>query len=230
MLDDVTKVRWHDPVGWAVRASGRSWWQAHYAGGRVINEWDTPPGAPKHPLPDATAWRQTRWEDVPKRGMTKLVLFCPNGMAAVCETSNPEGRLIQFKNSYLAVGFGMPSERQWLAQVIGNVADDGTCLCWAWERAPHAYRRHPYMEDARCVTCGLLSGDCSGRDLALVTGEHLVETVPDPAWPERVERTRITDTKLVGRQHPLVKWADNVFNMRYRNVGALFHDVQGLRL
>ena len=118
-----------------IRHSGRSWWQARYSSGEILNEWDTL--TDKVRLPTGTG-RSSRWEEVPKGGMIGLRLLCSNGMAGELEA--PEGHLFfQLKAGGMDVGIGFTGgvtdvKRFCDAHIIGVVEDDeGNCLCRAWE-------------------------------------------------------------------------------------------------
>lgn len=119
-------------IGRMICHSGRSWWQAEYAGGKILSEWGTQRGI-SLPLrsrkPDSS-----RWEDIPKAGMIRLTLFAPNGKAAVL--CAPEGhKFFQLKVGSLRIGRGA-SSRICEAQIIGVVEDgNGNCQCHAWETA-----------------------------------------------------------------------------------------------
>ena len=105
-----------------IKSSHRSWWQARYAGGRVISEWST---LTSHDL------GQTHWELIPKKDMIGLRILCPNGM--VGELGAPEGyRFFQLKAGGVDIG---PGGGHYIdAHIIGVVTDrDGRCLCRAWD-------------------------------------------------------------------------------------------------
>lgn len=118
-----------------IRRSGRSWWQARYSSGKILNEWDTL--TDKVRLPTG-AGRSSRWEEAPKEGMVGLRLLCPNGVAGELEA--PEGhRFFQLKAGGMDVGMGFTGgvagvKRFCDAHIIGVVEDgEGNCLCRAWE-------------------------------------------------------------------------------------------------
>lgn len=143
-----------------VRRSGHPWWQCSYSSGKVINEWDTLPA--KLPVGDG---RSSRWESVPKNGMVRLKLLCPDGTVGELETSE-NYKFFQLKVGRFEVGFNF-SRRCCDAYMIGVITDtDGTCFCKAWE----------------------------------------------------------------SQNKKLIEFSDNIFNMRYRNIGRLSTDVQGLKL
>ena len=117
-----------------IRMSGRSWWEARYADGHTVAEWDTL--TTKLRLPFLSS-KTSRWEEVPKKGMVDLKLFCPNGMCG--GLSAPEGhKFFQLKTGSVGVkihggnGGGVSHEQE--AHIIGVVKDaEGNCLCRAWE-------------------------------------------------------------------------------------------------
>ncbi len=121
-----------------VKASGRSWWQARYSDGRILNEWDTLTGPDLSPCGEQVT---SRWEEVPKDKMIGLRLLCPDGMAY--ELAAPEGnKFFQLKlavsmAAVLESPIGTPTEnpnRFILAHLIGVVKDaEGNCLCRAWD-------------------------------------------------------------------------------------------------
>lgn len=114
-----------------IRRSGRSWWQARYSDGRVLNEWDTLLN--EKPLPVGIG-ASSRWEEVPKDHMIGLRLLCPNGRAGELMTPH-EHKFFQLKAGGLDVGMGGARGGHYQdAHIIGVVKDqDGTCLCKAWE-------------------------------------------------------------------------------------------------
>ena len=205
-----------------IRASGRAWWQARYSDDKVLNEWDTIPGkvvyrngrkvnlAPLFPVPGGN---NSRWEEVPKKGMVGLRLLCPNGMAAELEA--PEGfRLFQFKVTYFDIlmfggGFGSGgSLRTQTAHVIGVVQDaDGNCLCRAWEIAPQSK-----MEL---------------QALQLRLADYMVGN-------QKNNEEVITRLNLQIAQHRyfwhLIRFEDNINDMKFEHMGKLKLDVQGLRV
>lgn len=118
-----------DKIAAMIRASGRSWWQAHYSDGRVLSEWDTLQGKELRPAGNGAS---SRWEEVPKDKMVGLRLLCPNGMAGELEA--PEGhKFFQLKSGGIQVG--VPGSQHYIqAHIIGVVTDDkGNCRCRAWD-------------------------------------------------------------------------------------------------
>lgn len=144
--------------------SGRSWWQARFSDGRIINEWNTLVGEIRLPL---GLGRSSQWENVPKDGMIGLRLLCPNGMAGELEA--PEGhKFFQLKAGGMDLGFGGAKGGRYCdAHIIGVVRDaSGSCFCRAWDM----------------------------------------------------------------REKRLIEFYDNIFAMKYRNIGRLSTEVQGLRI
>ena len=115
-----------------IRSSGHSWWQARYSSGKVLSEWDTLTTKLLLPLSNG---KSSRWEDIPKDGMVRLRILCPNGMAGELEA--PEGhKFIQLKVGGIDVALGAASKtrRYCDAHIIGVVTDsNGNCYCRAWE-------------------------------------------------------------------------------------------------
>lgn len=109
-----------------IRSSGHSWWQARYADGKVLSEWDTLTTRLLIPIGSG---RSSRWEEVPKKGMIGLRVLCPNGMCGELEA--PEGhRFLQLKAGGVDVARGHFCD----AHIIGVLTDDnGNCFCRAWE-------------------------------------------------------------------------------------------------
>lgn len=120
-----------------IMASGRSWWEAQYANGKTVTEWDTIEGRVISPLGNPA---RSRWEEIPKKGLVALRLLAPNGQASELRTTG-EYCLFQFKRGGVSVGAG-PSfvAKHLLPQlhchyhVIGVVVDtNGSCECRAWD-------------------------------------------------------------------------------------------------
>jgi len=118
-----------------IKRSDRSWWQARYSTGKVLNEWDTLMDKVRVPISKGNS---SRWEEIPKERMVGLRLLCPNGMAGELEA--PEGyRFFQLKAGGMDVGIGFiggikSAKRFCDAHIIGVVEDtEGNCFCRAWE-------------------------------------------------------------------------------------------------
>jgi hypothetical protein len=106
-----------------LRATGRSWWQAKYADGHEISEWQT--------LKDLGNVESSRWQETPRKGMRALRVLCPNGEVGEVSASS-DHKLFQLRQSVFAPGF----RAQTLAHLIGVVVDaNGGCDCFVWEPA-----------------------------------------------------------------------------------------------
>lgn len=122
-------------IGAMIQRSGRSWWQAMYASGKVLSEWDTLPGRVQLPL---GAGEGSRWEEIPKKGLVGLRLLCPNGMAGELRAQG-EFSFFQLKTggidrSISLVTGGAKSGKFIDAHIIGVVYDvNGSCRCRAWD-------------------------------------------------------------------------------------------------
>lgn len=140
-----------------VLRSGRSWWMVRYADGRILHEWDTlqpeksgrgltgeekrslgglvVEGFKSHLwLPVASQGNTSRWEDIPKRGMRGLYLVCPVGQPGVAALeANGDYLFFQLKVGVATINTG-GSSTACKAHIIGKViADNGNCICYAWE-------------------------------------------------------------------------------------------------
>lgn len=196
-----------------IRASGRSWWQCRYSDGKVLSEWDTFTGKS---LSSGTS----RWEEVPKKGMVGLRLLCPNGMAGELEA--PEGhRFFQLKLGHynVTLTFGgntkTESSRSVDSHIIGVVRDaEGNCLCRAWE--------YPIWEDEmwrRCWRC---------HDLVNTEFCHCGQDLRGIARVDRA-RLKIKKVRKLLRPAQLIRFEDNINDMKYHNIGKLSLEVQGIK-
>ena len=143
------------PVKQMILRSGRSWWMARYDSGRVLAEWETnqqdkapalsgeekttlgsllTKGFKSHVyLPITSQGNTSRWEDIPKKGMRGLYLVCPVGAPGVAALeSTGDYQFFQLKVGYLTVGAGSTCAAHIIGQVV---ADNGKCICYAWEYA-----------------------------------------------------------------------------------------------
>lgn len=120
-----------------IRMSGRSWWEAKYASGKQIAEWETIQGKVLTPLGNPAT---SRWEEIDKRGLVALRLLCPNGKAGALLTSGSYN-LFQLKSGVSTVtvapaGVAVNPEPTLHCHyhIIGAVTDtNGTCECYAWD-------------------------------------------------------------------------------------------------
>src|SRR5262245_41621796 len=67
-----------------ILAAGRSWWEAQYANGKTVAEWDTLQGSVFTPLGNPAT---SRWEEIDKQNLVALRLLCPNGKAGELRTT-----------------------------------------------------------------------------------------------------------------------------------------------
>lgn len=210
-----------------VRASGRSWWVAHYRDGKELPEWHTANmerGAQLDELqptrvtskyklrsiirtPLTVNPRTTRWEEVSKDNLVGLALVCPNGKLAVIE-ANRDHALFQLKTGGISIGIGGGGGRTITAHVIGAALDDGSAHCWAYEYAAHPYLHNDDAPDDRCRYCNMAARYCSGATQGVVM-------LPD-------------GSVLPGGR--LVEFIDSFPTMQYMRIGLLNLDVQGVRL
>lgn len=113
-----------------IMASGRSWWEVQYANGKTIAEWDTVQGKIFSPLGNPLT---SRWEEIPKAGLSVLRLLTPDGKGSELRTTG-EYCLFQFKRGSVSVGAGIKSDLHCAFHVIGVVVDtNGSCECRAWD-------------------------------------------------------------------------------------------------
>lgn len=192
-----------------IKHSHRSWWQARYSNGRVLSEWDTIFGLK---LPLGTTGFQfgntSRWEEVSKRGMIGLRLLCPNGMCGELEAR--EGHLFfQIKHGGVDIALGGGAGGRYTdAHIIGvALNDNGNCLCRAWE----AYERFtsPEFEKAEALIGHLANEDDIARAKDSLASFHARGY---GKWKWR-----------------LSEFEDNIYRMKYKNIGGLNLDVQGLK-
>lgn len=202
-----------------IRASGRSWWQACYSDGKVLSEWDTFQGPEaKLKLPLGTVGfnfgNSSRWEEVSKNGMVALRLLCPNGMAGELEA--PEGhRFFQIKHGGIDVpmsgGHAILSglRRYTDAHIIGVIRnDEGDCVCRSWEF--YARVTSPEFEKAELIINQLANEDDIRKAKENLARFHAMGY---GKWRWR-----------------LIEFADNIHHMEYRHIGALFPDVQQMKV
>lgn len=111
-----------------VRSSGRSWWEARFASGRVVTEWEMVSNVAAPPR----LIEGGHWDELAHTDLVGVRLLCPDGTAAEL-ASKLGARLFQFKVGGMAASAGATA--QWCsAHVIGAVVDaSGACACRAWE-------------------------------------------------------------------------------------------------
>ena len=227
-----------------IKASGRSWWQARYADGRVLSEWDT---MTTRLLLPVLSSRTSRWEEIPKKGMVGLRLLCPNGM--VGELEAPEGcKFFQLKVGRVGVkmGAGDGEDNRLVheqdAHIIGVVKDDeGNCLCRAWETVVRVDEQGTSTETIPPGSRILIDSSKNwGHNVLLgkkihVFGQTAVIWGCDGSrlsimgkWRYGVPNNR--EYQITSMHKRLIEFEDNVQNMKYHNIGKLSLDVQGLKV
>lgn len=124
-----------------ILASGRSWWEAQYASGKTVAEWDTLQGSIFTPMGNPAT---SRWEEIEKHSLAALRLLCPNGKAGELRSTGSYC-LFQLKSGSIAVPAGpigiagrlgdlIAPEQHCRYHVIGAVTDtNGSCDCYAWD-------------------------------------------------------------------------------------------------
>lgn len=107
------------PSALLARMTGRAYWEARCADGRVRREADG-----------------IDWLDLPKKGLVDLCLIGPDGTGrGFGNTADATGRLFQLKGATLRVGVGGGGGgRSRDFHLIGLIKDvSGRCICWAYE-------------------------------------------------------------------------------------------------
>jgi len=186
--------------------SGHSWWQARYADGKVLSEWQTI--QTKLLLP-VSSGRTSRWEEVPKKGMVGLRILCPNGM--VGELEAPEGyKFFQLKVGGVDISTSGKGGRRYMSgHLIGLVMEvNGRCLCRAWEPVPQSVQEYDVLQKKY----GELSlGYRPGREREIAMLRKVVQNY-QIMW-------HLTDA-----------FEDNIFDMKYQHIGRISLDVQQLKI
>lgn len=191
----------HAALGGAhARRTGRSWWALRYLDGTVVNEWDSDPGSVNGHMD----W--PRLAMLGKlRGTQALRLYCPSGrMAELGGEGDQTGRLFQFKVGarHIGVGVGVVGQEV-LAHVIGIINGlDGQCTLYAWEPSPAPPAPDP--DQFRGLPPGMLSRAYDDWRKA------------KRAW-EATGGGALTGPIL-----------DNVYGLKYQNVGQLSADHLGI--
>jgi hypothetical protein len=170
-----------------------------YIDGTVVREWDLDPGSPNG---------HADWPRLALlgrlRGASALRLFCPNGRMAQVESpdgADATGRLFQFKVAVRHIGAQFSQEV--LAHVVGVVVGlDGQCTLFAWE--PHPEPQRPDSADFAASPPGAFADAYQ-------------------SWQKQHQTWRaMGGGMLVG---PIT---DNVYGLRYQQVGRLNADNLGL--
>lgn len=111
------------------RMSGRSWWEAMYANGDTLAEWDTLQHTLLSPFGKGAT---SRWDEVSKHQMVRLRLICPNGQ--IGELVDPSREGYHFFQLKVGVRYVGRDQSFCKAHLIGLVLNpNGDCICRAWE-------------------------------------------------------------------------------------------------
>lgn len=212
------------------RRTGRSWWALRYVDGTIIHEWDRDPGSPNG---------HADWPRLAMLGRLKrtqaLRLYAPNGkMAELGGDGDQTGKLFQFKVAvrYLRVGGpgddGFPQEV--LAHVIGIVTGyDGQCQLFAWEPLPEP---PPPPGCPRMPVKPIYPKDQPIWAMKEQDERHKQETAAWHAFhssPAMADwRRQCQAWEAMGRGRLAGPLEDNVYELRYQNVGRLSADHLGI--
>lgn len=238
-----------------IRYSGRSWWQARFSDGRTIAEWDTLTSKRLFPIGKGSS---SRWEETPKKGMIGLRLLCPNGMAGELEAPEGcrffqlkvGGQMVKLSPS-TPKGFtpNVKNNRHFQdAHIIGVVKNiEGGCLCRAWETVVEVVERGKTTETIPIGKNFLVDTNKSwtknqhlGKTIhvfgvsAIIWGNSDNTIKIMGKWPETIPGSpsaipNRTDYMITAMQKRLIEFEDNIHNMRYRNIGPLSLEVQGVK-
>ena len=237
-----------------IRHSGRSWWEARYSNRQTLAEWDTLKGELRLPV---GAGKSSRWEEVSKKGMVGLRLLCPNGIAGELEA--PEGHLFfQLKvggvRVHLTLGGGASTktpEHFTEAHIIGIVKNiEGDCLCRAWETVDEVIERGKTTETIPIGANILVDSNKFWPHNHFLRQRASLHVFGQSAkiWGNSANTIKImgkwkgiikgspsaipnnTDYLITATQKRLIEFEDNIYNMKYRNIGRLNLDVQQLKV
>jgi len=205
------------------RATGRSWWALRYED-EWVHEWDPEPGSPNG---------HRDWPLMPKRGRQAVRLYCPNGkFAQLGDTRDATGRLFQMKvatrSFSITAGAVGPYVRTLLGQLIGMVTGlNGECTIYAWEPlpapeipvdAPRAPDKQEWI--AKSAEPGLYEQAVERWQLDIVEYERSTQF---KAFERNYNAWQANACgRLVG---PI---DDNVYALRYQNVGRVKAEYLGL--
>lgn len=178
----------------------------------------------------------------------------------VGELEAPEGhRFFQLKLGAVDVQMGYGGaingiRRHQEAHIIGVVADIiGNCVCRAWETVVEVDERGKTTQTIPPGTRYLVDGTknwqrVNGRDPLLgktihiqgqfkyqerliwgCSGDRLtIAPAPRPAWNTYLPNNQ--EYQISSLHKRLIEFADNIFDMKYRNIGKLNLDVQQLKV
>lgn len=151
-----------------IMASGRSWWEAQYASGKTVAEWDTLQGSVFTPMGNPAT---SRWEEISKKDLVAIRLLCPNGKAGELRTAGSYC-IFQLKSGAISqtagIGFGKikaTADLHCHYHIIGVIKDNnGNCDCYAWDYSnKHLLKFSDNVLNMRFNNIGALSlGDAVG--------------------------------------------------------------------
>jgi hypothetical protein len=185
-----------------VRTTGRSWWQAVYADGKVVSEWDTVDQKTFDP-------KSTRWEERNPKGLRMLILITPQAKAFRL-TSQEDNKFFQFKVGIRKIGaFNTPVEVQ--AHVIGVIINtNGDCVGFAYEP------KHPELvtDGIKKFACPLHAPDPLNADGTWKNPSGMQQMIIRPDGS-------CYCSKVVEVPARVIKFEDNVMKMEYQKLGPL---------
>jgi hypothetical protein len=216
--------------GQHARATGRSWWALRYRDGRIVHEWDADPGSPNghHDWPRMAMLGQLH-------GVQALRLFAPNGkMAEVGGEGDQTGRLFQFKRAVryaVMMGSSVTPGREVLGHVIGMLTGhNGECVLYAWEPLPEP--APPPGAPPQPHRPGYFNREQPAWALKEQHERYLAEQAAFDAFmqgkPMRQWAQEIRDWEAAACGRLIGPIEDNVYDLRYGQVGKLNADVLGL--
>lgn len=212
------------------KRTGRSWWALRYVDGTIVREWDRDPGSPNG---------HQDWPRLAMLGRLKrtaaLRIYCPNGrMAELGGEGDQTGKLFQLKVAvrYVRIGDGRPAggEQEVLGHVIGIVTGyDAQCQLFAWEPLPEPSPPPgcPKVPMKPVYPRGQPTWAMKEQD-----DRHKQETA---AWyafqasPEMADWNRQCRAwEAMGKGRLIGPLEDNVYELKYQNVGRLSADHLGI--
>ena len=229
--------------------SGRSWWQAKYYGGKILSEWDTLQA--KILLPFGNS-KSSRWEEAPKENMIALRILCPNGMCGEIEAKEGS-KFFQLKHGGIDIrtGFGAGGSRWQDTHIIGVVLDDtGKCLCRAWQVLDTIFEYGLTTKNSDMGTKILtdekkqwLPNSLLWRHDASYSIGNTISVYGEKStiWANTIntltvmtpwQKTIPTNIKyeISGVKSELLEFEDNIYDMKYMNIGKINIDVQQLKV
>ena len=210
------------------KRTGRSWWAVRYVDGTVLREWEPDPGSPN---------KHRDWTRISGRGMQAIRLYCPDGQVAnLGATLDATDRIFQGKIGTSSVrldvggGLGAVESRATLAHFIGIIENpNGDCTLYSWEilpmpefRPPVPVPPPPNPDDLSYKgQPGLLAWDYDGWKKR----KREIESSPEYRKALALWQIDVDVWKKSARGRLVGPLSDNVWNLRYHNLGFLNADV-----